>query len=121
MVIRQQLLQSVSKFSPYPKPSDITPQQVLSECSGHIQHQHYNCPLYYWASQLWVKQSKEHSKPLWVVYVEYRNPTRSCCYQPFYFKSLQQACQFISMELSSCHLPNISPKVTRESPVKFSH
>ncbi|MCX4029201.1 hypothetical protein H0A36_07675 [Endozoicomonas sp. SM1973] len=122
-MINQHLFQhnSASAFAPLPKPADITSQQELAEFAGHVEHQQYHCLLYYWASQLWIKQPKRHSKPLWVVYVEYRDHTRSCRYQPFYFASLPLARQFIRQQVTHCELPNISSKATREFPIKRTH
>ncbi|WP_163833992.1 hypothetical protein [Spartinivicinus ruber] len=122
-MINQHLFQltNINAFAPLPKAADITSPQELADFAGHIEHQHYQCLLYYWASQLWVKQSKHHSKPLWVVYVEYRDHTRSCCYQPFYFTSLPLARQFILQSIAHCQLPSISPKATREAPIKRAH
>lgn len=120
-MIRQQSKQPTTTLSPHPKPSDITSQQVLAEFSGYVTHEHYQCLLYFWTSQLWVKQPNVHSKPLWVVYVEYRNHTRCCCYKPFYFDELQRVHTFIQLQVTQCKLPNVSPKTTRESPVGRGH
>ncbi|MBU2712443.1 hypothetical protein [Zooshikella harenae] len=109
----------VSQYAPHPKKT--TPVLTLRDQASmnwFIHHQHYDCSLFVWISQAWLKQPQKFSLPRYQVFVEFRDSNRCCRYHEFTFSKLEEALQFIHGPLAHRRLINISPHMTRLYPVK---
>ncbi|MCL6271504.1 hypothetical protein M3P05_16425 [Sansalvadorimonas sp. 2012CJ34-2] len=91
----------------------------LHHFSRHIQHQIYQCPIYCWLAEGFLRKEDIQTAPktCYFIYMEYRDNEGASQYHSEKFLSLNEALTWLDSEASSCVMDNIHPEATTIRPI----